>query len=120
MNILIVDDDRLVCQALKPILETQQEIHVVDIGNDGTEAIELYFKHRPDILLMDIRMVAMSGIEAGKQIIVKDPLAKILYLTTFEDNEYIVDAKVIASDAKGLVCLADEKYRIFKLLYVYE
>ncbi len=99
MNILIVDDDKLVCQALKTILETQEDIHVIDIGNDGTEAIDLYFKHKPDILLMDIRMVAMTGIEAGKQIISKDPQAKILYLTTFEDNEYIVDALKLG--AKG-------------------
>lgn len=99
MNILIVDDDKLVCQALKTILEAQEDIRVVDIGNDGTEAIDLYFKHKPDILLMDIRMVAMTGIEAGRQIIAKDPLAKILYLTTFEDNEYIVDALKLG--AKG-------------------
>ncbi len=99
MNILIVDDDKLVCQALKTILEAQEDIHVVDIGNDGTEAIDLYFKHKPDILLMDIRMIAMTGIEAGRQIMARDPLAKILYLTTFEDNEYIVDALKLG--AKG-------------------
>ncbi|MFT3984050.1 MAG: response regulator transcription factor [Lachnospiraceae bacterium] len=99
MNILIVDDDKLVCQALKTILEAQEDIHVVDIGNDGTEAIDLYFKQKPDILLMDIRMIAMTGIEAGRQIIARDPLAKILYLTTFEDNEYIVDALKLG--AKG-------------------
>jgi len=99
MNILIVDDDKLVCQALKTILEAQEDIHVVDIGNDGTEAIDLYFRHKPDILLMDIRMIAMTGIEAGRQIIARDPLAKILYLTTFEDNEYIVDALKLG--AKG-------------------
>ncbi len=99
MNILIVDDDKLVCQALKTILEAQEDIHVIDIGNDGTEAIDLYFKQKPDILLMDIRMIAMTGIEAGRQIIARDPLAKILYLTTFEDNEYIVDALKLG--AKG-------------------
>ncbi len=99
MNIVIVDDDKLVCQALKTILETQEGIHVVGIGNDGTEAIDLHFKHKPDILLMDIRMIAMTGIEAGRQIMAKDPLAKILYLTTFEDNEYIVDALKLG--AKG-------------------
>lgn len=99
MNILLCDDDKLVCQALKTILEAQDDMTVVDIGNDGTEAITLYEKYQPDILLMDIRMIAMTGIEAGRQIIAKYPDAKILYLTTFEDNEYIIDALKLG--AKG-------------------
>ncbi len=99
MKILLVDDDRLVCQALKTILESEDGIEIPAIGNDGSDAIILYEKHLPDILLMDIRMANMTGIDAGRQIIEKYPTAKILYLTTFADNEYIVDALKLG--AKG-------------------
>lgn len=99
MKILLVDDDRLVCQALKTILEAEEDIAVPAIGNDGSDALPLYDTHKPDILLMDIRMANMTGIDAGRQIISKYPDAKILYLTTFADNEYIVDALKLG--AKG-------------------
>ncbi len=99
MKILLVDDDRLVCQALKTILEAEEDINIPAIGNDGSEALALYEQHRPDILLMDIRMANMTGIDAGRQIIEKYPDAKILYLTTFADNEYIIDALKLG--AKG-------------------
>ncbi len=99
MKILLVDDDRLVCQALKTILEAEEDIEVPAIGNDGSDALPLYDTHKPDILLMDIRMANMTGIDAGRQIISKYSDAKILYLTTFADNEYIVDALKLG--AKG-------------------
>ncbi|HKM21271.1 MAG TPA: response regulator transcription factor [Lachnospiraceae bacterium] len=105
MKILLVDDDKIVCQALKTILEAENDIEIPAIGNDGTHAIDLYFRHQPDILLMDIRMTVMTGIEAGQQIIAKDPDAKILYLTTFADNEYIVDALKLG--AKGYLLKQD-------------
>jgi len=91
----------LVCIALKTILEADKEISVVDMGYDGNEAIELYKKHRPDILLMDIRMPAMSGLEAGEIILKEDKNARILFLTTFSDNEYIV--KALKMGAKGYI-----------------
>lgn len=101
MNVLIVDDDNLVSLSLKTILEASDEIQVAGIGNDGTEAIELYEKHQPDVLLMDIRMKNMSGLDAGKTILHKHPDAKILFLTTFSDDEYIVKALHIG--AKGYI-----------------
>lgn len=101
MNVLIVDDDKLVSLSLKTILETSNEINVAGIGNDGTEAIELYEIYQPDVLLMDIRMKDMSGLDAGKTILQKHPDAKILFLTTFSDDEYIVKALHIG--AKGYI-----------------
>lgn len=101
MNIIIVDDDQLVALSLKTILESDPEIKVTAVGSSGNEAIELFEVHQKetDILLMDIRMVHMSGLEAGEKILKKDPLAKILYLTTFSDDEYIIRALHIG--AKG-------------------
>ena len=88
MNIIIVDDDKLVSLSLKTILEASGEVNVCAIGNCGEEALSLYPKFKPDILLMDIRMDGMSGLTA-----------EILFLTTFSDDEYIVRA--LRMGAKG-------------------
>lgn len=105
MQILVVDDDKLVCTSLKIILETDPDIQVLAIGHDGTEAIQLYQKYQPDILLMDIRMAVMTGLEAATQIINHNPMAKILFLTTFSDDEYIIKALKIG--AKGYLLKQD-------------
>lgn len=91
MNIVILDDDPLVIQSLKTIL-TANNFTVVACGSDGTEAEELFERYKPDILLMDIRMQKMSGIEAAEKILAQNKDAKILLLTTFNDEEYIMRA----------------------------
>ena len=85
MKIIIVDDDCLVAGALKTILEVNEDVQVLKIGYDGREACELYDKYQPDVLLMDIRMKEMDGLEASRQILKKYPTANILLLTTFSD-----------------------------------
>jgi len=99
MNIILVDDDKLVCSALKTILESEADFKVIAIGNSGEDAIKLYDLHKPDLMLMDIRMGSMLGVDAGEKIMEKDPNARILFLTTFADNEYI--AKALKIGAKG-------------------
>ncbi len=101
MRVLVIDDDALVSSSLKTILEADLDIHVVAIGNSGLDAIDLYKSHRPDIILMDIRMDGMTGIEAAEYIIAFDPDAKILFLTTFSDDEYIIKALRLGS--KGYI-----------------
>ena len=101
MRVLVIDDDMLVAISLKTILESDSEVSVVATGNSGEEAIRLYREHKPDILLMDIQMAGMSGLEAGEQILAEDEHAKILYLTTFMDDEYIV--KALSLGAKGYI-----------------
>lgn len=105
MNIVIVDDDKLVAVSLKTILESTGSVKVLAMGSCGEEAIELYSRHRPDVLLMDIRMNGMSGIEAGEKILADFPEAKILYLTTFSDDEYII--KAVLMGAKGYILKQD-------------
>lgn len=105
MNIVIIDDDRLVAVSLKTILESTGSINVLAIGSSGEEAVELYPIHKPDVMLMDIRMAGMSGLEAGEKILASDSSAKILYLTTFSDDEYIVKALCIG--AKGYILKQD-------------
>ncbi|MDF2881437.1 MAG: DNA-binding response regulator [Clostridiaceae bacterium] len=101
MRIVVVDDDKLVCVSLKTILETENDICVAGTGNSGKEAIELYDSLKPDILLIDIRMENMTGLEAGEVILRKDKNAKILFLTTFSDDEYII--KALRIGAKGYI-----------------
>lgn len=101
MNILIIDDDQLVASSLKTILEAQEDIQVLGIGNSGTQAISLYKALQPDILLMDIRMEEMNGLDAATKILSSYPDARILLLTTFSDDEYIL--KAIRLGAKGYI-----------------
>lgn len=101
MNIIIVDDDKLVALSLKTILEAQSDINVLAMGENGEDAIKLFDEHNPDVLLMDIRMDKMNGLDAAKNIIENHPDAKILLLTTFSDDEYII--KAIQFGAKGYI-----------------
>lgn len=105
MNVIIVDDDCLVSGALKTILETDSDITVTALGNDGKEAISLFRKWKPDVLLMDIRMKEMNGLEAAGHILSEHADAKILLLTTFSDDEYVVKALNIG--AKGYLLKQD-------------
>lgn len=105
MKVLIVDDDKLVCSSLKIILSSDKEITVCASGNNGEDAIRLFAEHEPDILLMDIRMEPMSGLIAGEKILSQYPEAKILYLTTFLDDDYIIKALNIG--AKGYMLKQD-------------
>jgi len=105
MNIVVIDDDKLVALSLKTILESTGNVTVAAMGSSGEEAIDLYRQHCPDIMLMDIRMEGMTGIEAGEVILKESPEAKILYLTTFSDDEYIV--KALNMGAKGYILKQD-------------
>lgn len=101
MRVVLIDDDQLVCMSLKTILEADESIEVAAIGNDGSKALPLYQEYEPDVLLMDIRMQDMSGTDALAELLKKYPEAKVLFLTTFLDDEYIV--KALESGAKGYI-----------------
>jgi len=92
MNIVIVDDDKIVCQALKTIIEADELCKVVGIGHNYEDALSLYKDHRPDLILLDIRMGEQTGLDAGKKIIAEDESAKVLFLTTFTDDEYVYES----------------------------
>lgn len=105
MNIVIADDDFLVATALKTILEASGQVTVLGTGTDGTDAVKLYRKYKPDILLTDIQMKTKSGLEATEEILKDFPDARILLLTTFSDDEYIV--KALKLGAKGYLLKQD-------------
>ncbi|MFC6465330.1 response regulator [Marinilactibacillus sp. GCM10026970] len=92
IDILIAEDQTLVRQGLKYMLETDKEFRVTGQAEDGLEAVELCNQNRYDLILLDIRMPKMTGLEAGKKIRDKWPDATILMLTTFNDQEYALEA----------------------------
>lgn len=100
MKIIIIDDDYLVVNSLKTII-TANAIEVVAVGYNGLEAINLFENYNPDIILMDIRMEKLNGIDATKEILKIDPNAKILLITTFQDDEYI--AAALSLGCKGYI-----------------
>lgn len=117
MKVLVVDDDNLVAVSLKTILEASDRMEVPALGYSGKEAVSLYESVKPDVLLMDIRMGEMSGIEAAEEILKGHPAAKILFLTTFSDDEYIVKALnmgvkgyILKQDFEGIVPAIDAVY----------
>lgn len=99
MRVLVVDDDQLVTQSLKMILEAAPDIEVVGLGQSGEDAVKLYAELMPDVLLMDIRMEPTSGLAACERILQRHREARVLFLTTFLDDQYIVHA--LRLGAKG-------------------
>ncbi len=105
MRIVVVDDDTLVAMSLKTILEAKGDITVVATGESGEDAIRLYREYQPEIILLDIQMKEMSGLDAASVILKEFPEAKVLFLTTFSDDEYIV--KALHMRAKGYILKQD-------------
>ena len=105
MNLLIIDDDELLVKSVITILTKDPSISVSATGHVGSVALQLYKDHRIDIVLMDIRMKEMNGIEAAIEILNLDPSAKILFLTTFTDHEYI--QKSLSIGARGYLIKQD-------------
>lgn len=92
ISVSIVDDDPLVAGALKTIIGADGAFRIRSVEESGEALLHNYGKVRSDIILMDIRMKGMTGIEAGKTLLSRYPEARILFLTTFSDDEYIVQA----------------------------
>lgn len=106
IKVLIVDDDPIVRMSLTTILSAQSDFEVCgDGGSNGQEAIILFQDLAPDVLLMDIQMPEMTGLEAARMILASQPEARIVFLTTFSDDEYIVAA--LRMGAKGYLIKED-------------
>lgn len=99
INVCIVDDDPFVTTSLTTILGAEPDVAVVGEGHDGGAAVALYERERPDVLLMDIQMPNVGGLDAAERILAAHPDARVVFLTTFSDDEYIVRA--LRLGAKG-------------------
>lgn len=102
INILLVDDQVLFVESLKTVIETHtNDLKVVGIAFNGEMAVKLSLEKKPDIILMDVRMPGMSGVECTRIIKKKIPSMQIMMLTTFDDDEYIYEA--LSAGAVGYI-----------------
>lgn len=99
MKIIICDDQAVVRDGLELLLSLEKDIEVVGCAQDGAEALELTAQRQPDLVLMDLKMPGMNGIEATRQIRARFPQVKVLVLTTYDDDEWLFDA--IRAGASG-------------------
>jgi DNA-binding NarL/FixJ family response regulator len=92
ISVLLVDDQPLLRKGFRMVLEEEPGIIVVGEASDGMDALELVARRRPDVVVMDVRMPRMDGIEATQAIIATEPRSRILILTTFDTDEYAFNA----------------------------
>lgn len=92
IRVMIVDDQRLMREGIASLLELQESIHVVGTAANGQEAVEQALILQPDVILMDIRMPVMDGVAATASVRQALPGCQVLMLTTFDDDEYVVEA----------------------------
>jgi DNA-binding NarL/FixJ family response regulator len=99
IRVLICDDQAIVCEGLQAILSTAQDIEVVGTANDGAQAAEMVAEVQPDVVLMDLKMPVMNGVQATRLIQEKNPHVRVLVLTTYDADEWVFDA--VRSGASG-------------------
>jgi len=87
-SVLLVDDQPLLRMALRMVLEAHDDLSVCGEGGDGREAVELTARLKPDVVLLDIRMPVMDGVEATRRIVASRTQSRVLLLTTFDLDEY--------------------------------
>jgi DNA-binding NarL/FixJ family response regulator len=115
VRIVICDDQDIVREGLKKILESEPDIEVVGLAADGKEAIEITAELIPDLVLMDLKMPVLNGIQATAQIHQKVPQSKVLVLTTYDDDEWVIDA--IRNGASGYLLKDTPRVELIRAIH---
>jgi DNA-binding NarL/FixJ family response regulator len=110
VRVLVVDDQAMVRAGFRMLLAGEDDIEVVAEASNGLEAVEKAARFQPSVILMDIRMPELDGLEATRRILAADPLARILILTTFDLDEYVYEA--LRAGASGFVLKDDPPERL--------
>lgn len=97
MRVVIADDDAVVVESLRIVLDAQPDIEVAGCGTDGADAVRLAADAAPDVVLLDIQMPGMDGLAAAEQILATPRPPRVVFLTTFSDDEYIVRALTLGA-----------------------
>jgi DNA-binding NarL/FixJ family response regulator len=105
ITVLVADDQSMVRAGFRMLLSGEEDIEVVAEARDGLEAVEKTARFRPTVVLMDIRMPELDGLEATRRILGADPAARVLILTTFDLDEYVYEA--LRAGASGFVLKDD-------------
>jgi len=113
-NILIADDHFVVREGLKLILETSEQFHVIGEAENGKVAVELAMELQPDVILMDLNMPVMSGLEAIEQLHARDCRIPVVILTTYNEDDLMV--KGLAMGAKGYLLKDSKRENLFRTL----
>jgi DNA-binding NarL/FixJ family response regulator len=92
MKVVICDDQAIIRDGLELLLKLEKDIDVAGLAQDGAEAVDLAAKLSPDLILIDLKMPGMNGVEATRRICAQYPGIKVLVLTTFDDDEWVFDA----------------------------
>lgn len=114
MKILLCDDQAVIRDGLEMLLNLEKDFQVIASAQDGAEAMELAEKHQPDLILMDLKMPIVNGIEATREIRKKFPNIKILVLTTYDDDEWVFDA--IRAGASGYLLKDTSRQKIVEAI----
>jgi DNA-binding NarL/FixJ family response regulator len=114
MKILLCDDQAVIRDGLEMLLNLEKDFQVVGAAQDGAEAVELAAQKQPDLILMDLKMPIMNGIEATREIHTKFPNIKILVLTTYDDDEWVFDA--IRAGASGYLLKDTPRQKIIEAI----
>ncbi|RLT44418.1 MAG: DNA-binding response regulator [Chloroflexi bacterium] len=91
IRLLLVDDQRLLREGMRILLELEPDLKVAGEAANGVEALARYAELRPDVVLMDVKMPEMDGVAATRQLLIDHPEAKVVILTTFDDDEYVFE-----------------------------
>jgi DNA-binding NarL/FixJ family response regulator len=114
MKILICDDQAVIRDGLEMLLKLERDFEIVGAAQDGAEAIELAAQKEPDLILMDLKMPVMNGIESTREIRTKFPNIKVLILTTYDDDEWLFDA--IRAGASGYLLKDTPRHKIIEAI----